>query len=94
MICSRLQEHNCLNLRAMVGWKCSGCLLASILGTTLLENGVKFQGMLKESVGGRCKWNAQFNQSFCRASRSPAVQVTGSANALSRWEGASPLGGV
>ena len=33
-------------------------------------------------------------QSFRRASRSPAVQVTGSAYALSRWEGASPLGGV
>ena len=33
-------------------------------------------------------------QSFRRASRSPTVQVTGSANALSRWEGASPLGGV
>ena len=29
-----------------------------------------------------------------RASRSPAVQGTGSAHALSRWEGASPLGGV
>ena len=25
---------------------------------------------------------------------STTVQVTGSANALSRWEGASPLGGV
>ena len=36
----------------------------------------------------------QVGKSFRRASRSPAVQVTGSAYALSRWEGASPLGGV
>ena len=86
-----------------MGWRRLRRISASILGGTWIEkawNLVIFWVKKWIDVANGTHnliqgWMAcSLVKSFRRASRSPAVQVTGSANALSRWEGASPLGGV
>ena len=65
------EYHKKLNLKC---WACLRQLQCTVFAVVLSQNLIKVQ--MARALA----------KSFRRASRSPAVQVTGSANALSRWD--------